>query len=609
MPRPTGPRVSESMAGQFTQEEFDQRLAQAKGNVKAAYDAVKAIPGGSGDVLDGTPAAAAATSIRDSLPTAVDAAGNRIFLKTGIPENLDKALKDLESLAGKNVSLQTLTTMKNAAYDEIARTEAVPGVKDRWFTQVADAYAQGIDKAIEQVGNPQLKSALANAKNTYKHELLPFDRPGIREMARSEFDTGKLSPKAVASRLFSGDNATQNYQRLKEVLGANNPAFKMIKRAWIDSKLEAVTDVVSGTIDANKLSGIIKDFRIQSPELADEFFGSNYKSLESQLKTTAGIQGIEKLDANDAKALLSLRNPSSADFSALLQMQKNRAKAYFNDALSKIKDGLPIGPGMKPMEFIKNLYNTDIPSKDVQLILDYLAANAPDVRKGIATGALYKLLDDASVVGPENAARAVNGSAVRVTSNGLADSIGKAGSARQLRYQQLFGDAVVSGTKSGKMTPKEFVQNLIDLIAPGDVKNTMSSVGSIGGSTQTAKSLSDPVGYAAHYAQKLLLATAYLSKTGQSIIGNRLMTPARNAVIANAFIAAEPTARAIVEVVGPDKAKEAMASLKSSIDRYVKNITSGPQRAPQTTPAQKNADAVRAFLGGDTNALVRIQAR
>jgi hypothetical protein len=599
---PASDRVTPTMAGAKTLEEFEGKLSQAQAKVDAAYAEVNKLPGGSGDVLDGSATAAAAADIRKELPK-VTRGGSTEVLTSGVPEGLLKALNDMESLAGAKVSLQTLTNMKRAAYDEIAKTEAVPGVKERWFNKVAKAYEKGIEDGIQQTGNPQLKAALTNAKEVYKKELLPFDRPGLKELAKGEFDAARLSPEQVANRLFEGPKAIENFRMLKETLGADNPAFRVLKRSWMDSQLADVTDPISGSIDAKALSDRFLKLSKDRPELANEMFGNKFPEIIADLRFMDAWKNLKSLDEVEIKTLMGLKHPSRADLENILKLQQNRDTVYANSIIADVADGVINTKGLKPTEFVKRISNARTPTKDVEQVLEVLARESPETRRAIATVTLYKLLNEATTSEAATGAKALKPGALNISPTRLKEAIGRAGTDERKRIELLLGDealAIVPGQKGP--TRGEVLENLVALLSPSQVKSqTMGAAGGIAGGMQVLGLLRDPIKYATSYAQKLAMATVWTDKAFTKIISNRVFSPAETAVLANTMIASEPFLRRIYEVTGDETiAGTVVNELKDSIDRFVAEIAESPQG--------REVAEIRKLARGEA-ASVKLQAR
>jgi hypothetical protein len=602
-------RVTPSMAGADTLKEFETKLAGAEAKVRAAYDKVNEIPGGTGDVLSGTPAARVAKEIRDELPTVqttketvqYDQYGNPMarqkpsteILKSGVPDGLLKALDDLEGLRNGKVSLQTLTNMKKAAFDAIAAFKTAHGdSKDRWFTKIAMAYEQGIEKGIAETGDPALKQALTDAKETYKRELLPFERPGVKELAKGEFDSARLSPEQITDRLFEGPKAIENFRMLKQVLGSGNPVFRTLKRAWADTQLTKYTDPITGEINAKGLSDTLDKMVVERPELAAELFGKNYKELASALRYQRQFKNVKSVDDGEIKTLLSLRDPSRDDLANIIAMQKTRDKAYVNSMLKDIADGIQTESGIKPTEFLKRIRNTDTPSKDVELILSSM--DKP-TREAIATAKMYELLDAASVVESKTAVSGLmDGGALNISPKALASAMGRAGTPERARNELLLRSAPPA---PGGYTREDVLENLVKLLLPREAKSdAFRSAGSIAGGAEVLRATRGPIQYAKNFVKKAILATAYTSELGHKLISNQKIGPAESAAFANILIASEPFIRRATDTFGPEMAKEIVADAKESINRFVSDLMA---EQGQDSPQKREAAETAKFMRGE----------
>jgi len=586
-----GVRMTPFTAGTKTLEEFETKLEAAKVKVNEAYAKVNALPGGSGDVLSGDPASRAAAEIRKELPTVLkmesketgllDEFGNPLttevekanVLGSGVPEGLIKALSDLESLKGGKVSLQTLTNMKRAAYDEIAKTEAVPGVKERWFNKIASAYEKGIQEGIDETGDPALKAALTNAKETYKKELLPFDRPGIKEMARSEFETGRPDPEKILNRLFG---SVSNYNLVKDTLGENSPSLKLLKRAWVDNQIAAATDEL-GAVNADKLIRLFKSMEDTHPELASEIFGKNYREISNSLAINKALGKIGSLDQSEIKTILSLNNPTVADFHAVIKMAQNRDTAYVNSILKDISDGLPIASKIKPTEFIQRLENTKTPTAEVERILNRLELEKPGTRDAIATLKMFKILNEASIAEGETITKKMAGEPVNLSAKKLEKALGSPDMPEGARNRLLLGNKNV-GT-AGTATNEEVLNALGKILAQREQTRTaFNSLGGMSSGAQVAQATRSPSVYLANFAKKYLLADLYLFRPGVvRAFANNAFSPDRVAAITTATIASEPFLRRAMENLGPEKAEVVVQELKKWADQTLIGYLDSPQ--------------------------------
>lgn len=600
---PGGPRVTPSEAGTVAKQAFERRIIRAQQQVDAAYAKVNALPGGSGDVLDGTAAADAAQAIRDELPSVLKTitkdtgladefgqaltreAQEKLLLRSGVPEGLLTALSDLENLRGGKVSLQTLTNMKKAAHDAIAAFKTAHGdVKDRWFGKIAGAYEQGIQTGVDEVGDPALKSALSEARAVYKRELLPVERVGIKELAKDEFDPGNLSPEQIVDRLFEGPKAIKNYQMLQETLGATNPAFKALKRAWADTQLAKATDPVSGTIDADKLFTTLKNLDVDRPELAREIFGRNYQPILQRLRINSATEraGIKSLDDSEVKLLLSL--PDSGDLATVLKAVKARDTAYVNTFIKDVADGAPLND-FQPTKFVAKLRNTNIPTAQVE---ETLAKLPVQQRQAIATAELYRLLNEATVSEGSTAVRRQAGAPGNISATALIKAYGTGEQAR--RTTLLLQDALaVPGAKPPVIPPGgapakgtsrvDLVENLVKVLAPKEAASTaFHNLGGLRQGMAVAQLMQGPLKYTSNFAKNMLLATAYVSDYGiGKVLTNRKIDGETAAIIVNTLIASEPLLRASADTFGAELTMQMIAEVKTSIDRYVTELSDSPR--------------------------------
>lgn len=603
MPSTSG-RVSSSQAGALTQQAFDARLAQAQTKVDEAYAVVRDLPGGTGDVLDGTAVADAAAEIRKELPRVLkeqkievnllDEMGNdrafniqkndEILLKSGIPKGLLSSLRDMEAMRGGKVSLSTLTNMKRSAHDAIAAFRTAHGdVKDRWFSKVAGAYEDGIQKGIDEVGDPALKDALTKAKDTYKKELLPFERPGLKELAKDEFDPGRLTPEEIATRLFEGPKAIENLKMLQETLGENNPAFRVLRRSWLDNQLfdSSVLDRVTGEINPEALANKLQAFD-KRPELERAVFGNRLPTILQELRYQKGFKNLDSLDESEVRTLLNLPNPSASDLRSLIAIQGRRDAAYANEFVKDAADGVLNGKPINPTEFVKRMTRANVKSEQIEVVLK---AVDPQTRSAIATAKMYQLITEAEVTSAELGAKALRGGALNISPVKLRDAMGKMGTDERKRIEALLGTEALP-IIPGKLGPTrgEVLENVVALLSPQEVKSkTMANAGGIARSQNVLNLLKNPFQYATSYAQKLAASTIWTDKAFTKFISNKVYTPAESAALANILIASEPFTRRLTEVLGDqvsgigiEKAGTIINELKSSIDRWVNEQSDSP---------------------------------
>jgi hypothetical protein len=581
-------KVSTFEAGKEIRPAVAEKFAAEDEIVKKAYAKVNALPGGSGDILPGDAVAKAALEIREELPKVIKG-GKTETLPSGVPEGLERALRDMEALAGGKVSLQTLTNMKRAAFDEIAKTEAVPGVKERWFTKVATAYEQGIQQGIEAVDDKTLKAALQTARDEYKQRILPFERQGLADIPRTPFEAGFKSEEELVTRLTSGSKAQHNWRVLKETLGETSTPFKKIKRAILDSEVDKATDKLTGHVDAQALEKAFTGLMDDHPQLARDVFGSDAKKLLLNLRSMGLMKRGDPLDPDEIKYLLTSENVNEANLIKLVQAERNRAETYVNGIIRDVADGFPIASKLKPTQFVDRVMDLKTPSKDVEGVLDAIQKENPLIRQDVSTVALYRVFDAAD--------RQVS-AGLKLSPSKLQEVIGAPGTDARRRFELLLGDFTVPG---GGPKRTDLVDELIKLTKPLEqTEAEFRGAGGIAGQMTLQKLFTEPFQYAKRFGQKFILAAGYTSSLGRSIISNRALSPENTAIAANTLIASEPFLRQAVEILGPEAAQEMVEDAKASIDRYVREEADG-------AAARSQAELQRFLQGEDANVQTTVQ--
>lgn len=570
-------------AGDAAREAFADRRKVAKSLVDADYAAVRALPGGTGKHLATDPLLTAFQDIMNELPKVTTTTQKTIYsqygnpmtrtvvsneiLPSGRPEGLMTFLADMKKLKSQKMSLDELTKLKNAANDEIAKTEAVPGVKDRWFSKIAEAYDTAVVKGAEDIGNKlgntDLKDALLKARSTYKKELLPLDREGLHDILRTEFEAGFQSPEQIVNRLFSGVRAEHNYRVLKETIGGNSPAFQKVKRSVLDSWVGEATDKLTGRIDPGKLEEALGAFSSSHPEIYSDLIPKGQEKQLFQITRSLKAAGkeIKDLDPDELSQLLRTGNVTRPNIIKLADAQKVRDETFANPILKQIKADGKLPPDVSPVKFVRSLFNTDI---DTQFVKDSIANLSAADKEILQTSALYRIIDKAGELKSAYAPLYVSGKQSPVSAQGLMEAMGKPGSVERARNELLLGP-----------DHAELVKSVISVLAPREIKaQEFKMSGSLASAMTISELLRHPLNYAKSFTTKLFAAVAYTSKPMRNLIANQVEGPKETAAFANLLVASEPFVRKVYEVVQDEEvAKSIVADLKQSIDRYATEST------------------------------------
>lgn len=578
-----GPSAStKRTAGETIRQEFKAGRDSAKGATDAAYGVVRSLPGGMKKILPGNSVADAADSIYAELPKVlktkeiptVDAYGNprsktvvkQELLKSGIPEGLLSFLGDMQSVRGQNMTIDELTQLKNRARDEIAKTEAVPGVKDRWFGIIASAYDKAITEGLDKVPDPVLKSALTQAKETYKTRLLPFDREGLHDILRTEYEAGFKSPEQLVSRLFSGERADYNYRVLKETLGGKSDAFQQIRKSVIEGWRQGAVDPITGRINPAKLESKLLGLREDHPEIYSDVVGPNTKRLfEATASLRAARKEITDVDPEELAALMRRGSVAGPELERLMLAQKQRDTVLANGYLQSLASGKPTS--VTPTEFISSLFNS---KTDNRYLSEVLGSLTPAQTEDFQRAALYRVLmkaGDSKV----DMARYLSGEQSPIQANAMAKVLGPIGSDELARNQMLLGP---------KYT--ELIQQAMALLAPREEKTGLfKAAGSMAATGILQKLLSLPLQYMEQWAKKSVAATIYTSEPFKNILINAKFGPKETAAYANMLIASEPFIKAMNSTFGHDAAFSIALDAKHSIDQFVRQNSQPTEKEAQ----------------------------
>lgn len=543
--------ATKRLAGETVRQEFQVAQKAAKAETDTAYGVVRSLPGGTGKALPGDAVANAADRILADLPSA---GGNT--LRSGVPDALLATLKDMQAQRGQLMSLDELTKLKNAARDEIARTEAVPGVKDRWFGQVSDAYDRAIDAGVQAAGGTPLKTALENARQVYKTKLLPFDREGLHDILRTPYEAGFKSPEQLVNRLFSGERADHNYRVLRETLGGTSNAFQQIRRAVVESWRGSAVDPITQRINPAKLESALLGLREAHPEIYADVVGPSEQRL---FEATAALRNARKeitdVDPEEFAALMRAGNPTRTDLERLMQAQRQRDTALANTYLKSLASGKP-GANATPTEFVSSLFNTSI---DNRYLTEVLGVLTPAQTEDLQRAALYRVLNKASDA-KVDMARYLYGQQSPFQANAMAKVLGPVGSEELARNQILLGPRY-----------NELLQNAMALLAPREEKTGLfKAAGSMAATGILQKLLAVPLQYMEQWAKKAIASTVYTSEPFKAALINTKFGAKETAAYANLLIASEPFVKALNETFGHDAAFSIALDAKHSIDQFVR---------------------------------------
>jgi hypothetical protein len=449
----------------------------------------------------------------------------------------------------------------------------VPGLKERWFNLVAEAYDSAIQRGIDATGNAKLKTALNTAKETYKSRMLPFERQGLRDIPISNAEAGYKSPEALAHRLFRGEAAQENYRALQAALGENNPVFKTLNRSLLDGWLVEATDGLTGKIKPESLTSLFEEFRKTQPDTFKTIFGTKGRDVEAALRGIK-VARAPDLDMGEVQGLINSGRLDKTSLQNLITSTQERNAAYINPLVEAAKKGTPIGARIKPLLFAQRLLSNETAPSDIKLIVDALAKENPEKRQALAAATFYDVITRASDV--------EGGNLTKLSQKKIDSILGARGSTQRQRYEVLLGGDPIPMFAGSATTPPvigaptrmDVLENIVNILGPRqEAEATFAAAGGQAAGREIGRLLNLPLKYAETYARKLFISMAYTSDLGLRITKNRLVGPEESALIAQTIIASEPFARRLVEMgIGAEKAREVVSNLRTAVNHFVDDI-------------------------------------
>lgn len=395
--------LNKSEVGQLIKGRVTVLRDAARAKADAAYAQVNALPGGTGKIFPTTGLAAEAKKILDNLPAPekqvtkvspiAGPTGQPITTTSSVaetdpnfvPPNVLARLRSLADLGNAKVSLSDLQQMRREVYDDIARGQGVPGLGTHYLADIGKALTKAIDSGINSMPGGQLKTALQNANKIYKDEVIPFNDSGISELFRRS-NENPVGDFELVNKIIKNPDS---FNQFKRVLGATSPEFTAVKRTIADDLLRESSIKGTDLLDAATFINKITALRNFSPEITDEVFGKNIKSLVDSAKYLELAQGA-KFSLDDLKFLAAKGTPSSLKLRELIAAQEKLDDAYSNRILKEASSGSL--KEVKPSEFVARFIDNAEPSevKKVMTLMD--AKTTEEVR----AKTIQKVLNDAT---------------------------------------------------------------------------------------------------------------------------------------------------------------------------------------------------------------------
>lgn len=581
----------------------------AKAEADRLYELVKSIPGGEGKVFEGGGLQKSFSKILKNLPSPkqtvetptglLDMYGKPItstqtkteVLREFVPPNVLQRLQSVVGLKDAKFSLSDLQQMRREVYDDIAKGEGVPGLGTHYLADIGKALTKAIDDGVSALPSGDLKQALQAANEHYKTKVIPFNRVGLTELFRAVDEPGFVSNSEVISRLFSGGKAVNNWNLMKETLGANSPVFNRMRRSVADNILQNSRLAGEETLDANSLIENLYKFRNKFPSIADDVFIGKEHELFRQARFLKYAKG-DKLNEQALRDLLASPNPTASKLSQLIQAERRQDEVYKNSILKSIGDGTFQEQSLKPAEFLNRMIdNKGVGVSEIQEVMGRI--RDPSLVEDIRRKTFEKLFKDAA----RNAT---------------------AGDVNLIMKQDP--THILSGTRiAATLKDKDFRQKLELILGPDSFKDlehyvklqaatempeqSFRSAGGIAAGTQVAKAervleQGGAIAYAGNVGRSFLFSYMLSNPLARAWLTNVPSEPAAATAFLHMLASSPPFLEAVSREFPKAAGMQFIHNLKTGIDRAV----SSQQRLPEQLrmPEQRKAEDWQKFLNEPT---------
>lgn len=421
----------------------------AKADSDRLYGLAKEASGGTGKVFPGEGLAARAAEIKNSLPspekmstelsTILDQYGNPIsqeeiktaVLKEFVPPNILSRLNELISNKNAMYSLDDLRQMRREVYDDIAKSEAVPGYGTHYLNKIGKSLTDAIDTGIDRLPNSDLKNRLQIANQHYKTEVIKFEQAGIGDIFPRVTERGFMENTQIIDRLARDPG---KYKRTMDIIGPQSQEAEILRMTVRDDVFQrSLSDSTGETINAVDFIRNLKNLSDNHREIYDDVFGQKTRQLLGFAQFGKFADGkINLKELRDNFPQLLQGNPGYLD--KLIKARAAEETLYKNNIINKFTKGELDSKVIDPNEFVNKFIGGNNSTDDIKEVMTYLSGN-PDL-----TNRIRKKVIESVFIGAERSPTALDltrkgtgDPTVMVSGKSLAKSLGDASDKEKLR--------------------------------------------------------------------------------------------------------------------------------------------------------------------------------
>lgn len=417
-----GPDMSAEAAGAVTKAGYGRARDEFNAEAKRLYDIVRQAPGGTAPIVDIAPVRAQVNRIKAALPPSVKPnEPDAQFTPTG----LSKLFQGIDNMA-PNITIDQARQMRSIIDDAIDDTNVMPGVSERYLTQLREAVSRAIEQSVAASGSPQLKSALQAANRYYRDNIDKFSRKGIVEAFRDPTSGGFIEDNQIVGRLLSGRGKPDVIRQTRDMLGAGTPEWVALRRNAFEQILDAgrsKTLYGRRVVDAD---GLVSRLNSLDDETIKELFGiadaQQLRNLAVDISNRTKYLDLNALsDRGSRNVLGQLKAAAVAD--------QQIAKEYRDNVIAPFLRGENGAEAkLNAEELVPWLYRQASPRD----IADIMRRVSPQMKATLEQGVIADIIEQSLSQGSRDLAsvrRLVTGAGGPADSTSIAQLLGATGDA------------------------------------------------------------------------------------------------------------------------------------------------------------------------------------
>lgn len=454
-----GPQMSAEGAGSQTRAGLERARKEFRDEARRLYDIARDAPGGQDPIVDVRAVREEVQRIRDALPPTatrdasqatglLDASGapiSRTVTEGGdpvsqfTPQGLTRFLAGVDNIAD-NMTIEQARQMRSIVMDAIDDKMLMPGVPERYLTQLERSISRSIDDSVAKAGSPELRQALSDANRFYAQNIDRFSRKGIAEAYREPIQPGYIEDNRLVDRLLSGRGNPGVIRETRDLMGANSSEWAATRRSAVEQILDTGRDQTRNGRKVVNVDGLVDRLNRLDDEAITELFGvsdaQQLRNLTVDISNRSKYLDADALSQNGTPNILNqLRAAATAD--------DQLAREYRDSAIAPFLRGENGSAArLQPEELVPWLYRRASPAEAQQVMARLPTPMKARVEKGIVADIVESAISrgggDMSSV-----RRLITGDANPADSQGIAEMLG-AGKDSVSRQQSERISALVS---------------------------------------------------------------------------------------------------------------------------------------------------------------------